>query len=417
MSGGGSQTTRTEPWSQAQPYIRESLDMARNVAQNPAQYYPGQGFVGTLPSEVAAFANRFNYNNRVFGDQSAAPQFSSAVNALETGLGGGVQGGMAQALGGMSLDQMARSFQGPGVIGSRGFGTTLDPAAMGPQFGQAGGLDARGALQQALEGRPDYAGVQGAIDAANAPVLRQLNEQIIPGLNQRATFTNNMTGGIKGLNRALPEIASRMNENALAITEGERQRALGAQERAAGAITQGGMQGFGLGLNAAMGQRGLEADLARLGLSADQANAGLQSDYRSQLLGMGNLAGSMGGAADSAMARALGMFPTIAQTGEAPGNLMTQFGQFQRQGLERSLADDMSRWDFYQNQPRDLASWYSGIANGFGGLGGSTTSPRQGGGAAGAMGGALMGAQLGTSVFPGLGTLGGGILGGLAGLF
>lgn len=98
-----------------------------------------------------------------------------------------------------------------------------------PNFGEA-----TSALSKQLSGTPDYSGLQGSIDAANAPILRQLNQDIIPGLNSRATFLNNPTGGIKTLNRVLPDVADRMSENAAQLTEGERYRALNAQQQGLG---------------------------------------------------------------------------------------------------------------------------------------------------------------------------------------
>ena len=105
-----------------------------------------------------------------------------------------------------------------GVLSGNGTGVT---AGMGG--------DVSATLRRMMSGTPDYSGLQGAIDAANAPILRQLNNEIIPGLNQRATFLNNGTGGIKALNSVLPDVAARMGENAAALTNQERLRALGDQ--------------------------------------------------------------------------------------------------------------------------------------------------------------------------------------------
>jgi hypothetical protein len=297
MSGGGtpSRTTQvSEPWSGVRPYLTGNYAQASQLANRPSEYFPGDTVVGPTEAEGGAWNSLFGFNNSVFNGANS-PQYGAATSALNNSLtgqnslgnmAGGLAPGAMNAIGGAfspyNIGGRFDALQGPsgsvrepgaqaGQIGQYGFGTSLNPNQFAPIFGQAGGLDAQPAFNRMLSGQPDYQGAQGAIDAANAPILRQLNEQIIPGLNQQATFTNNMTGGIKGLNTALPQVAQRMGENAQNIMNQERVRALDQQERAAGLVSQGGLQSYGLGLNTAMGQRGLEAQLANLGLNADQA--------------------------------------------------------------------------------------------------------------------------------------------------
>lgn len=113
-----------------------------------------------------------------------------------------------------------------------GYNDAVFGGAAAPSYGAA-----TGALNQQLSGTPDYSGLQASMDVANKPVLDNLYNNIIPGLNSRATFTNNMTGGIKGLNSAIPQVTNQMQMNNLALTEQERIRALGAQQQ--------GLQNFG----------------------------------------------------------------------------------------------------------------------------------------------------------------------------
>lgn len=424
--------------------------------QNPS-YYDGQTYVGSTPAEADAWAARSGYNQSVFADQPAL-NYGGATNYLNNTLAGntqlaGISGSMSGAgdvVGGAfspyNIGQRFDSLQGPqgsvreatpqaGQIGQYGFGTSLDASARAPQFGQAGSLDATGAYQRMLSGQPDYAGAQGAIDAANAPILRQLNEQIIPELNQRATFTNNMTGGIKGLNSALPDIAQRMGENAQNIMNQERVRALDQQERAAGQVAQGGFQGYGLGLQTAQGERGLEQSLANLGLSADQARAnlglsdaqlGLNTDmarygmsqdasnfglqreqareaamggYRSDALGYGSLAGQLAGQNSSDQARAAAMFPSIYDVGRQPGNDQLAYANYDRAIQEDALQGDIDRFNYMRDQPFDQLGWYANLINGTASPYGSQSQTGPAGSrAAGALGGAAAGYGL-TSQF------------------
>jgi hypothetical protein len=436
------------------------MGQGQTLSRQSPTYFGGPLTVGPTDAEGTAWNARNAYNSSVFGGASS-PQFGDLTSALNQNLNGGsslanmaggispyatsaILGGFGRTdTSGISGIQTPGQTNAAGQIGNYGFGTTLDAQGRAPQFGQAGGLDARGAYAQALNGTPDYEGVKGAIDAANAPLLRQFNEEVIPGLNQRATFTNNMTGGIKGLNRALPQLADRMSENALSITEGERQRALGSQERARDAITQGGYQGYGLGLSTAQGERGLEQNLAGLGLNADQTRAGMMlSDYgtglsnaqfglqqqgmmgdsadryRADLLNLGSLGGQLSSNAGSQQLSAMSQFPSVYNLGRQQGSDALEYANYDRAIREDQLGAERERFDYMRDQPYNNLGWYSGLINGTASPYGtaSTTGP-QGSRTAGALGGAMAGGQLGGSMFNnnpwamGLGAL----LGGYAG--
>lgn len=444
------------------------------LSQQPASYYPGQTYVGSTPAEADAWAARSGYNSQVFGGQPA-PQYGGMVNTVQNAMAGNnTLGAMANQTAPQATNTLSGAFspydiggrfdalQGPsgsirdpnaqaGQIGQYGFGTTLDASGRAPQFGVAGNLDATSAYQRMLSGQPDYAGAQGAIDAANAPILRQLNEQIIPELNTRATFTNNQTGGIKGLNSAIPEVTRRMSENAQNIMNQERVRALDQQERAAGQVAQGGFQGYGLGLQTAQGERGLEQSLANLGLSADQARAqygmadnqmGLQTDlarygmsqdasqfglqreqareaamggYRGDVLGYGNLAGNLASQSAGDQARGAAMFPSVYDLGRAQGNDQMAYANYDRAIQEDALQGDMDRFNYMRDQPFDQLGWYANMINGVASpYGAQTTTSPAGSRAAGAIGGAMAGYQA-TAGLPWWAQLGGAALGGYAG--
>lgn len=465
MSKGGGksqqQTTTQEPWKPAQPYLTDVMQQGQTLAHQAPSYYGGPLTVGATPAEGAAWNARTNYNNSVFNG-AANPQFGDYSGAISQQLNGNSDlASMAGQISPYATSSLLNGFgktdtsgiagiQTPGQtntagqIGQYGFGTTLDANGMSPTFGTAGGLDARGAYQQMLSGTPDYQGVQGAIEAANAPLLRQFNEQIIPGLNQKATFTNNMTGGIKGLNRAIPELGRQMDQNALSITEGERQRALGAQQTAANAITQGGFQGYGLGLQTAQGQRGLEQNLANLGLSADQARAGQQlSDYgtglsnaqfglqqqgamndsadryRADLLNLGSLGGQLSGNAGNQQLQAAGQFPSVYNLGRQQGTDALDYANYDRALQEDALSADQNRFNYMRDQPMNQLSQYSSLLNGTASpYGSATTTGPTGSRTAGALGGALAGAGLANQMgYGGWGQLLGGALGGLGGYY
>lgn len=433
MSGGGGTTkTTSDPWKPAQPYLLDIMRQGSALQGQTPTFYTGPLTVGPTEAEGAAWQSRNQFNNSVFGG-SQAPQYGDLTRTVSAAMGGDTDlGSMSGAISPYATSTLLGDFSRPdtsgisgirapgatnsaGQIGNYGFGTTLDPSGRAPTFGTAGGLDARGAFAKALEGTPDYSGAQGAIDAANAPILRQLTDEIIPGLNQRATFTNNSTGGIKSLNRVLPQIGERMGENAQNIMNAERLRSLDAQERARDAITQGGFQGYGLGLSTAQGERGLEQALAGLGLNADSTRAGymlndfgtglsgaqlgLQREgmltdtgdrYRSDLLGLGGLGASLAGQAGGQQLSAASMFPGVYDLGRSSGNDAMDFAAQDRALQERALGADRERFDYLRDQPYNNLGWYSNLINGLASpYGTQTQRGGQGSSAGGLVGGLL----------------------------
>lgn len=450
--------------------------MARGqqLSQQQTSYYPGQTYVGPTSAEGAAWQQQGNYNNSVFGGQPSLQygaltgyannsiagnnQLGTMTNQMAPGASGAVNSAFSPYDIGGRFDQL----QGPngavreanpqaGQIGQYNFGTTLDAQGNAPQYGKAGGLDATGAYNRMLSGQPDYQGTQGAIDAANSQVMRQLTDQIVPQLNQQATFSNNMTGGVKGLNAAMPEIAGRMAENAQNINNQERIRALQSQESAANQIAQGGMQSYGLGLQTAQGQRGLEqsqanmnlsadqaranmglsdaqmglqTDMARYGINNDQANFGLQREqgreaamggYRSDALGYGSLAGNLASQSAGDQARAAAMYPGIYDMGRQQSGDSMAYANYDRALQEDALQSDMDRFNYNRDQPMNQLGWYSSLINGTASPYGSQTTTAPGGSrTAGALGGAMAGYQA-TAGLPWWAQLGGAALGGASG--
>lgn len=317
--GGGSQKSTSEPWYESQPYLKDVMNQASNLYQTGGpQQYQGQTFVGPTQGQMGAWNTALGYSDQVFGGQQA-PQFGDATSALKQTLQGGNAGQLA-----------------------------------GQQQGQA-----NQALGTMLSGKPDYSGLQTSIDAANAPIMRQFEQDILPSLNQRASFLNNPTGATKDLNRVLPELGERMNNNAMLATEGERQRALQAQQT-------------GLGMY-----------------------------------------GQLAGQATQAQIAGAGMFPTLAEAGQYPGQLQEQFANWGAGYQQQALNDQINRFNYQQNAPWQNLQNYNGIIQGFGGLGGQQTAPGGSSGAS-ALGGAIGGAQIGSQFGP-WGALIGGVAGGAMG--
>lgn len=418
--GGGEQTTNTvsQPYSQAIPYLTSALRNVSTAANQPASYYPGQLTVGPTTAENNAFSQLNNWDSQVFNGNSL--NFGGVSGSLNGQLGGGGYAALSDPTSnaGQLVSKAFQVQQAPS-IGNYGWDASISPGQSSPTFGVAGDLDARAALQSQLSGQPDYASVQGSIDAANAPLLRDFQNNLLPSLNSRATFLNNATGGYKALATAIPDLAQRMSENALQVTEGERQRALSAQQNAAQLISQGGLSSYGLGLNTAQAQQQANAALGGQMLSQDQAGANAQQGYLSSLLGYGNLAGSLAGGSSEAAGRALALAPSIYQLGSTPNTNALNYASYDRNLQEQALAADQAKYNYLRDYPQQQAGWYANQIAGLSGLGGTQQTTTTAPGSSplmGALGGAATGAALG-SVVPVIGTGVGAIAGGLLGLF
>jgi hypothetical protein len=203
-------------------------------------------------------------------------------------------------------------------------------------------------------------------------------------------------------------MGEQMQSNILNAREGERQRALTAQQQAAGQVAQGGMQSYGLGL-----------DQAGMNFNQASTNANLQDRYRADLLNYGSLAGQLSGQAGSQALTAAGLSPSVYDLGnqQIAGNF--QQAAWQRGLQEDQLAAEQDKFNYLRDQPYDNLSWYGSLLNGIGGLGGTQTTQANRSGSsrtAGALGGALSGAATGSSFGP-WGTAIGGLVGAGAGYF
>src|SRR6478609_8656778 len=259
--GGGKKTSTTDQTQNTD--MTGSQDSNSTTSDFSSQLQ--QMLSNMFSSGTNTGSNTGSVTRNPFGDslaylQKAMGGLDSANSSALPGLTDAKQSG---------LDYANSVFGGPSALNNTDLTETLKSIMGGGGAGLGTGLggDASEALKRMLSGTPDYEGVRGAIDAANAPILRQLNEDIIPGLNSRATFLNNPTGGIKTLNRVLPDVTERMSTNATALMDAERQRALGAQ--------QTGLGLFGQEADRALNAANMAPNLLSLGLMPSQLQEAL----------------------------------------------------------------------------------------------------------------------------------------------
>lgn len=305
-SGSTTTTTQTnDPWSGAQPYIKDVLSQAQNT------YNSGQGF--------------------------SYPDFSTTIPFADQTLSA-LQGTQDQAQSGNPLGAASQN-SALGILGNNGL-TPQQQQAAGYAQPYASGANVNG-------GSPEF---NAALDTQAAKLGTDV---------QRNVDAMGRTGSAYNTNELTQQIGDFRN-NAMSQ---ELQREQGLQ-----------MQGIG--------------SLANIG----QAGAGNQATMAS-------------------------LAPSIYQQQYAPYQQLGNVGSAYQDLATRQMQENIDRYNTNQQSDWQRLGAYNGLINGAGGMGGTQTSsvpapsPLQGG-----LSGAMSGAMLGNMLFPGVGAIGGGLLGGLAGL-
>lgn len=339
MAGGGGHSTQTtqntrDPWSGSQPSLEQALQGLGSAYNKQPSYYGGPLTVNNgnmTPEQQRAWGLTNQFNSSYF---SPGGQYSGAVGANNNLLSGGPQGGYAASM-------------APGTLAGLNSVANMGQYQLG-QLGTAGSLDATKALQSELSGTPDYSGLQGSIDAANNPLMRQFNNETLPGLNSKATFMNNSTGGIKSLGTILPDLGQRMSENALGLTEGERFRALAAQQQAASLVTQGGLQQDSQGLQA-------------------------QQQYANNQLNLGSLLGNYASQASNNQNAGIDNASQLYNLGAMPANAAQAYAAQDYGQKANQLAADQNKFNYLRDAPQQQAQQYANSVLPFANVGGTSS--------------------------------------------
>ena len=174
--GGGSQTTKTEPWEGVQPYLSDVYSKAQSYSNTPTPgYFPGQTYAGFTPAQLAA-----QQGIQDFALQGAPQIMNPAMQAYQYGTSGSVldvaNNPYVQAMAqGAAQDAFAQ----------------LDPALAGIRQGavQSGGYG--GSRQGIAEGLA----IGGAADAATRAAADIYGQAYGQGLGAQ-TQTLGLTGDI-----------------------------------------------------------------------------------------------------------------------------------------------------------------------------------------------------------------------------
>lgn len=412
MSGVFGGTKKTTQNQQTQSNTALDTDSTSSSFTDALTSALSQGLSSSLSSMFGG-SQATGTNTGSTASTSTRNPWADARGSLLSALGG-LEGANAAALPGLQaarqsgLDYATAAFGGLPGFTSGDIGQTIASIMGGGGVGAAAGSggSAASALERMLSGTPDYSGLQGAIDAANAPILRQLNEDIIPGLNSRATFLNNSTGGIKTLNRVLPEVGARMGENAAALTNAERLRALNDQQTGLGLYGNLLSQGTGAALSAA----GMAPNILQMGLLPSQLQEGvaglplsLAQNFASSVLPFASVGGS-----DSTAGTTTGTSTQNATQQQQQASQTQNFQASLQQAIQQMLQESESSSTGTESSTMTGTSKTKsgGLGNVLGGLLSlASLIPTGGLSALGGLGGGLLGGagagMLGGSIIPG----------------
>lgn len=249
MSGGGSQVTNSTPWASATPYLTDVMGQAQSLydSSNPQYANPASNF-----------------------------GFGQATGAVGNALGGTTTlGGMASQLSPVASNNISTQFANP--------------------FGTTGNLDATSAINHELSGTPDYTAVNGAVDAANTQQWNQFYNQVVPQLNQRASFLGNPSGSIKDLNSAVAQIGQSQSLNAQQAYLGQYNNAQQQQQTAAGLVASGGLQGQSNATSLGGLAGGLASSAGSQALSGAQLYPTISTQPQQNLADYGSIISNTGG--------------------------------------------------------------------------------------------------------------------------
>lgn len=401
MGGSSAQPAESGPPKYVAPYIQDVLKEAGNQYRNyTPQYYPDstvikqsdwtqQGLQG-----LAGFGNS-QWNQGVLGGAAGSQ------NTLT-----GASNPFYNPVYGAGLSQLPQNLQSL-------------------SFAQQQGM-------QGLQQGP-YTDIQGLSGQTLGNTIGAVNQQLsqVPGQNPYVDELVRRTLGANTLN---------FNQSVLPQIDNASQAAGGY-----GGSRQGVAQGLAIqGLNTAnantanqiySGQynadlqrqlqaAGLGAQIAGQGSSAQLQGLGQEQQYNLGLQGQGLTAAGMGlanlqqgyGQGIDAATRNLALANQTQALGQTGINTQLAAGSAQDQYQQAVLQSLIDRFNWEQNLPYQKLDKYAGYA--FGSPAQSSTGAQAGGGgAAGAAGGALAGAYMGSQIYPGWGTVIGGIIGALGGAF
>ncbi len=324
------------------------------------QYLSGMAEGGTNPYLERMYSQSADdLEDRINAQFSASGRYGSTAHqkALQEGLadmrtnmfGSQYNADQARRLQATGQIQSAYDTGQNRALQATGQQAQLGEAALGRQLAGAQGLE--NVLQSGFGRLQGAAGLQGQFQGQD--LARQLQ-----ATGQRAQF------GEAQANRRLQAAST-----GAGLEQADRSRALGALQASAGLEGQDfarQIQGAGL-------MQGLGSERMNLGLQGNQALQSANAQNAQQAMQAAGVASSIEQQRRAQAMQAAQMAPALrAAQYDDPARLM-EVGAQREQLASQQIADAARRHDFYQQAPWDQLARYSGIVNGMGALGQSST--------------------------------------------
>lgn len=340
MGDPSPQSTTTNPWKEAQPFILQGMQEAQNLYnQGPAAFFPGQTYVSPSSATLQAL--------------QSAEQRAMAGNPLLQQAQGAV-GNLMNATNPYAA-QIAALGANPSVDPSADFYRSIMESGASPEEAMA--LSRRTASGEYLNGNP-Y--LEGALSRANRLATESYQEGL-RGLQSQASAAGRYGSGAMG-----QQVSKGQDVFARALTEQNQQAYMQnyANERQAQEAAIARLGGYE--------QQGIQNRFA----AAGGLSAGAQQGIANQMAALG-YAGQMSGQDLNRQMQAAQLAPQLAEQDYLDMQKLLMVGQA-REGYDAAaLQDQMARYNYEQNADwLNLARYQSAIN---GSPMGSTTSATGGG--------------------------------------
>lgn len=338
-SGGSqTQTAKSEPWKEVQPYLKEGYARAQDLYApgNGPAYYPGQTYAPTDPlTNQSRNMTEYYANNGMMGDLGAVR--SAYGNTLNP-----------------------NALLNNPLMGSNAL---LDNPLMGSNALLNNPLMGDNKLLHAMDQDNPY--LDDYVRRAMRPVQEQLTEKLLPSIRSGAVNTGQYGGSRQALAEGtaigdatdtMGDISARMYSDAYGQ----------------------GLNAYGQGLNAQQAGYGLYGH----GLNAQQAGYGL---YGQGLNAVNAGLGRYGEGINAQLRSALSG-QDMMNTSMMPASVLGQLGQQYEGDTQKVIDSANQRFGYNQNLPYNMLSDYMNILNGADNYGKQTQTTSQQGGSNGVLG-------------------------------
>ncbi len=325
FGGGGEQVSTNEPPEFIRGYLANiAAQGQQQFERGPQQSFPGETVAEFTPAQLLAQQAQTGVATEQI-PQAAEQAGATATDLLTRGPGATTQAGQ------QVLQQGVREAQAPGTL-------------------PAGTVDPNLAIQQGLSGTPDFTGIQGVSDAASRVLTRQLQEDVLPSVQQQAVAAGGFGGSrqqlaegvaTRGVGERLADINAQLFRDELVRAKGQQlpaaQLALTGQQQA---LTAGGI---------ARGQ-----DIQVQGQGLETLSAGSQLDLLGTQTGLLAL-------------------PLQTELALAGPEALAQVGLQQQQQEQVGIQSDIDRFNFEQQAESNALNQYAQLVFGSAGFGGTST--------------------------------------------